>query len=43
MKVKGVISEEKKHIRFADWSGHDVSYYKEYFHLKKVKIIEQTD
>lgn len=25
MKVKTVISEEKKHIRFADWSAHDVS------------------
>lgn len=27
VKVKGVISEEKKHIRFADWSAHDVSRY----------------
>lgn len=26
VKVKGVIVEEKKHIRFADWSAHDVSF-----------------
>lgn len=25
VKVKQIISEEKKHIRFADWSAHDVS------------------
>lgn len=25
VKVKAVISEEKRHIRFADWSAHDVS------------------
>lgn len=25
MKVKGVISGEKKHIRFADWGSFDVS------------------
>lgn len=25
VKIKGVLVEEKKHIRFADWSVHDVS------------------
>lgn len=24
VKVKSVVSDEKKHIRFADWSAHDV-------------------
>lgn len=27
VKVKGVICDEKKHIRFSDWSSHDVSIY----------------
>lgn len=25
VKIKGVLCEEKKHLRFADWSTHDVS------------------
>lgn len=25
VKIKGVLVDEKKHIRFADWSVHDVS------------------
>lgn len=36
MKVKTVISEEKKHIRFADWSAHDVSVH---FIIKENKTI----
>lgn len=25
VKIKGVLVDEKKHLRFADWSAHDVS------------------
>lgn len=26
LKIKGVLIDEKKHLRFADWGAHDVSY-----------------
>lgn len=38
VKVKGVIVEEKKHIRFADWSAHDVSFIQLF-----VRIVRITD
>lgn len=25
VKVKGVLCDEKRHIRFSDWSAHDVN------------------
>lgn len=26
LKIKGVLVDEKKHLRFADWSAHDVGF-----------------
>lgn len=28
LKIKGVLVDEKKHLRFADWSAHDVGFSK---------------
>lgn len=28
LKIKGVLVDEKKHLRFADWSAHDVGFCK---------------
>ena len=43
-KIKGVLVDQKRHIRFGEWNGNDVSYtllvyllwfekYQEYFHV----------
>lgn len=41
VKVKGVLCDEKKHIRFADWSAHDVSNldYSVFLFEHKLKLI----
>lgn len=30
VKIKGILVDEKKHLRFADWNAHDVSTNREY-------------
>jgi len=39
VKVKTVISEEKKHIRFADWNAHDIEVLNKYLFLTSKPVI----
>lgn len=39
VKVKSVICEEKKHIRFADWSAHDIEVLNKYLFLTSKPVV----
>jgi len=39
VKVKGVICDEKKHIRFSDWSAHDIEVLNKYLFLTSKPVI----
>lgn len=39
VKVKGVISDEKRHIRFSDWSAHDIDVLNKYLFLTSKPVI----
>ncbi|XP_011641971.1 obg-like ATPase 1 isoform X3 [Pogonomyrmex barbatus] len=39
LKVKGVLADEKKHIRFADWSANDIEVLNKYLFLTSKPII----
>ncbi|KYM82302.1 hypothetical protein ALC53_07305 [Atta colombica] len=39
LKVKGVLTDEKKHIRFADWSANDIEVLNKYLFLTSKPII----
>lgn len=35
VKIKGILVDEKKHLRFADWNAHDVSANREYLQCSR--------
>lgn len=37
LKVKGVMVDEKRHIRFADWSATDVSLISTFLYIRLIK------